>query len=300
MLQVTFRLRVEGTPDTLGRERDRVDGDTGRVEDGVAHRRSDGIDHDLADGLRPERTRSFHRLHEEDLHGRGVVSPEDPIGPKARVEDSTQISCTATPPSPSLACATINADGVVTQLAYDSAGDLTSSTTPDGNGSQLAETTYSYDGDGEQTATVVPDGNLSGANVDNYTTATAYDSDGEVTSTTEAGGTGGSGPTVTPRTTYDYYDADGNLTSVKDPRGYTTTNTYNADDEETLVTDPDGNKTLTCYDGAGNVTETVPPVGVAQTRSRRLRARRATPPATACGWPRTRRPTPMTPTATRR
>jgi RHS repeat-associated protein len=177
--------------------------------------------------------------------------------------NSTQISCTATPPSPSLACATINADGVVTQLAYDSAGDLTSSTTPDGNGSQLAETTYSYDGDSEQTATVAPDGNLSGANVDNYTTATAFDSDGEVTSTTEAGGTGGSGPTVTPRTTYDYYDADGNLTSVKDPRGYTTTNTYNADDEETLVTDPDGNKTLTCYDGAGNVTETVPPVGVA-------------------------------------
>jgi RHS repeat-associated protein len=177
--------------------------------------------------------------------------------------NSTQISCTATPPSPSLACATINADGIVTQLAYDSAGDLISSTTPDGNGSQLAETTYSYDGDGEQTATVVPDGNLSGANVDNYTTVTVYDSDGEVTSTTEAGGTGGSGPTVTPRTTYDYYDADGNLTSVKDPRGYTTTDTYNADDEETLVTDPDGNKTLTCYDGAGNVTETVPPVGVA-------------------------------------
>ena len=92
---------------------------------------------------------------------------------------------------------------------------------------------------------------------------TAFDSDGEVTSTTEAGGTGGSGPTVTPRTTYDYYDADGNLTSVKDPRGYTTTNAYNADDEETLVTDPDGNTTLTCYDGDGNVTETVPPVGVA-------------------------------------
>ena len=35
---------------------------------------------------------------------------------------STAISCAATPPSPSLPCATINADGVVTQLAYDSAG----------------------------------------------------------------------------------------------------------------------------------------------------------------------------------
>ena len=177
--------------------------------------------------------------------------------------NSTQISCTTTPPSPSLACVTIDPDGVVTQLAYNSEGDLVSSSTPDGNGSQVAETTYSYDGDGEQTASVAPDGNLSGANVDNYTTVTAFDSDGEVTSTTEAGGTGGSGPTVTPRTTYDYYDADGNLTSVKNPRGYTTVNTYNADDEETLVTDPDGNATLTCYDGAGNVTETVPPMGVA-------------------------------------
>jgi RHS repeat-associated protein len=177
--------------------------------------------------------------------------------------NGTKDPCTATAPSPSLPCAEVNADGVVTQLGYDSAGDLTSSSTPDGNGSQVAETTYSYDGDGEQTASVAPDGNLSGANADNYTTTTAYDSDGETTSTTEAGGTGGSGPTVTPRTTYDYYDADGNLTSVKDPRGYTTTDTYNADDEKTLVTDPDGNGTLTCYDGDGNVAETVPPVGVA-------------------------------------
>ncbi|MGD1012348.1 MAG: DUF6531 domain-containing protein, partial [Acidimicrobiales bacterium] len=172
----------------------------------------------------------------------------------------TNISCSATPPSPSLPCATINADGVVTQLAYDSAGDLLSSSTPDGNGSQVAETTYSYDGDGEQTSTVAPDGNVSGANVGNYTTVTAYNADGEVTSATKAGG---SGATAAPRTTYDYYDADGNLTSTKDPRGYTTTNNYNADDEETLVTNPDGDATLTCYDGDGHVTETVPPVGVA-------------------------------------
>jgi RHS repeat-associated protein len=175
----------------------------------------------------------------------------------------TNISCTSTPPSQSLPCATINPDKVVTQLAYDADGDLTSSSTPDGNGSEVAETTYFYNGDGEKTSTVAPDGNLSGANVDNFTTATAYDSDGEVTSTTEAGGTGGSGPTVTPRATYDYYDGDGNITSTKKPRGYTTTNTFNADDEQVLVTDPDSNQTLTCYDGDGNVTEIVPPVGVA-------------------------------------
>ena len=187
---------------------------------------------------------------------------------------TTIVSCTTLAPSPSLPCATIGPDAntsnlpssvtnYVTQLAYNSAGDLTSSSTPDGNGAEIAETTYSYDGDGEQTAAVAPDGNLSGANVDNFTTATAYDSDGEVTSVTDAGGTGGSGPSVTPRTTYDYYDANGNRTSVKDPRGYTTTYGFNADDEQSLVTDPDANATLTCYDGDGHVAITVPPVGVA-------------------------------------
>jgi len=214
---------------------------------------------------------------------------------------TTNISCTATPPSPSLPCAKINADGFVTQLAYGSAGDITSSSTPDGNGTQVAETTYSYDGDGEQTAIVAPDGNLSGANADNYTTATAYDSDGEVTSTTQAGGTGGSGPTVMPRTTYDYYDANGNLTSVKDPRGYTTTNTYNADDEETLVTDADANATLTCYDGeracdrdgaSGRCDS--------QLADARLVSNQLTPPATVTASRRTRLRTPMTAPATRR
>ena len=43
----------------------------------------------------------------------------------------------------------------------------------------------------------------------------------------------------------------------------TTVYVYNANDELTLVTDPDGQQTLSCYDGDGNLTETVPPVGVA-------------------------------------
>jgi RHS repeat-associated protein len=82
----------------------------------------------------------------------------------------TAVSCTATPPSQSLPCAKVNADGVVTQLGYDWAGDLTSSATPDGNGSQAATTTYGYDSYGEQTSTTAPDGNVSGANAGNYTT----------------------------------------------------------------------------------------------------------------------------------
>jgi RHS repeat-associated protein len=176
---------------------------------------------------------------------------------------SSAISCTATAPSQSLPCAKINADGVVTQLAYDSAGDLASSSTPDGNGTEVATTTYVYDGDGEQLIQVAPDGNVSGASAattGNNTTVTAYNADGEKTSVTQAGGTGA---TVTPRTTSYGHDADGNQTTVQDARGYTTTTAYNADDQATLVTNPDGNSTLTCYDGDGNTVETVPAAGVA-------------------------------------
>jgi YD repeat-containing protein len=105
--------------------------------------------------------------------------------------NSTNITCTYTPPSPSLPCATINADGVVTQLEYDSAGDLELSSTPDGNsGGQLATTTYTYDADGEQLTKVAPDGNLSGANAGNYTTTTAYNADGAQKSVTQGNGPG--------------------------------------------------------------------------------------------------------------
>jgi RHS repeat-associated protein len=170
------------------------------------------------------------------------------------------ISCNASPPSPSLPCAMINPNGVATQLAYNAGGDLKSSSTPDGNGSELAKTTYTNDADGEQTSITSPDGNLSGANAGNYTTVTVYNADREKTSVTQAGG---AGATATPRTTTYGYDGDGNQTTVQDARGYTTTTAFNADDQQALVTDPDGNATLTCYDGAGNVTQTVPPVGVA-------------------------------------
>jgi YD repeat-containing protein len=174
--------------------------------------------------------------------------------------NGNNVTCATRAPSPSLPCATINADGVVTQLAYDSAGDLTSSAVPDGNGSQIATTTYAYDGDGEQTSTIAPDGNLPGGNAGNYTTVTAFNADGQKTSSTQAGGTGA---TVTARVTYYGYDADNNQTTVKDPRGYTTTTTYNADDKATLVSDPDGNAILTCFDGDGDTAQVVPAVGVA-------------------------------------
>jgi RHS repeat-associated protein len=174
--------------------------------------------------------------------------------------NGTTVSCTVTPPSQSLPCAKVNADGVVTQLAYDSVGDVTSSSTPDGNGSEVATTTYAYDSDGEQTSTTLPDGNLSGANAGNYTTVTAWNSDGQRTSVSQGVG---SGHSVTPRTTTYGYDGDGNQTTVQDARTYTTTTAYNADDKPSLVTNPDNNSTLTCYDGDGNTAQTVPAVDVA-------------------------------------
>jgi trimeric autotransporter adhesin len=175
--------------------------------------------------------------------------------------NSTSISCTYMPPSVSLPCATINADGVVTQLQYNSQGDLALSSTPDGNsGGQLATTTYTDDSDGEQLTQVTPDGNVSGANAGNYTATTAWNKDSEQTSVTQGNGTG---YTDTPRNTSYGYDGDGNQTTVMDARGYTNTIKFNADDKPALVTDPDGNATLTCYDGDGNTAQTVPPVGVA-------------------------------------
>ncbi len=172
---------------------------------------------------------------------------------------ANHITCGATPPSASLPCATIDADGVVTQLAYNAQGALTSSSTPDGNGAELAITSYGYDSDGEQTSESAPDGNLTGANSGNFTTVTAFNSDGQPTSVSQGDGTG---HTVTPRVTQYGYDGDNNRTSVEDARGFTTMTGFNADDEATLVTDPDSNATLTCYDPAGDIVQTVPPAGV--------------------------------------
>jgi YD repeat-containing protein len=170
-------------------------------------------------------------------------------------------SCTNTAPSPSLPCATINPDGVVTQIGYDSGGDVTSTSTPDGNpGGETAATTSTYNRIGEKASQTAPDGNLSGANAANYTTTWTYNGLGQPLTATQAGGTGA---TVTARTTSYGYDPDGNLTSTTRAGTDTTTVAYDPDDRPTLSTDPDGHQTLTCYDGDSNTTQTVPPVGVA-------------------------------------
>jgi RHS repeat-associated protein len=191
----------------------------------------------------------------------------------------TSDHCAATPPSTSLPCATIDADDYVTQLGYNSAGDVISSATPDGNPGETATTTSTYDADGNQVTTTSPLGNLSGANAANYTTTTTYDADGEPTETVLAGGAGATVSSVTNAT---YYDPDGNVVATTAPAGNpyssgnpsgcnplttstcadTTYTSFDAENESTLVTDASGNETLTCYDGDGNVAQTVPPAGV--------------------------------------
>ena len=151
--------------------------------------------------------------------------------------DSDDDSCTNTAPSSELPCATIDPDGVVTQLAYDSAGDLTSSSTPDGNsGGEVAKTTYTYDTDGEQTSTVAPDGNLPGANAGElHHDRPTYNADGEMTSVTVGGG---SGHTVVPRVTTYTYDADGNRITGTSQHGIGRSRRHHLGRELGLVTHP--------------------------------------------------------------
>jgi RHS repeat-associated protein len=196
---------------------------------------------------------------------------------------STNHSCATTPPASSLPCLAIDPNGVVTKLGYASGtGDLTSTSTPDGNsGGEVAKTTYTYNNEGQTTSVVAPKGNLSGATPADFKTTYTYTND-ELLMTMTVGRTTGS---VTARTTSYCYDPDGNRTAVVAPNGntsgtaacsmstyrvtatpqanYQTIYQYDADDQLTLVTDPDSQKTLTCYDGDGNLTETVPATGVA-------------------------------------
>ena len=96
---------------------------------------------------------------------------------------TTTTGCAAVPPTTALPCATIDADAGshVTQLSYDPAGDLASSSIPDGNvvggQNELATTSYLYNANGDQVSTTSPLGNLAGAKSANFTTTTTYNAD---------------------------------------------------------------------------------------------------------------------------
>ena len=133
-------------------------------------------------------------------------------------------SCDTPAPSSSLACATINPDGVVTQITYNQDGDAIKLSSPDtklitssssgtsspSSSGELSVITSTYDADGELTSVVSPDGNVPGANKANYTTTYTYDADGELTQKVQ----GSSSANITPRVTKYSYDANGNNTSI--------------------------------------------------------------------------------------
>jgi len=135
-----------------------------------------------------------------------------------------------------------------TVLAYDSSGNLTSSTDADGN-----ETTYGYDSLGRRTSMVDPDGNVSGGTPSQHTWTTAYDAMERVTSQTDP----------LSHSTSSTFDGYGHVLTQTDKNGNVTTYTY--DDAGRLATvaqqpDPSGSPstvytTSITRDDNGNVTE---------------------------------------------
>jgi RHS repeat-associated protein len=148
--------------------------------------------------------------------------------------------------------AVTDADGKVSHMTYDAAGDLASSADPLGD-----RTTDSYNGIGWLTSSVSPKGNVAGCGcAATYTTSYGHNAFGQVTTVTDPLG----------HVTTKHYDADGNLDQLTDGDGNLTTNVYDAANERTairradspqtsLVTDYNADGTiLDQKDGAGNTT----------------------------------------------
>ena len=142
-------------------------------------------------------------------------------------------------------------------FGYDTEGELTSATDPEGNTSS-----YTYE-NGEQTSRTDPLGHETHItydgvgrptkieNAEGGVTELAYDRDNELTSETNSAG----------ETTSYGYDADGNLTSITDPRGHTQTATYNTLDELESWTDALERTTTYTYDAMGQPASVTDPKG---------------------------------------
>ncbi len=171
-----------------------------------------------------------------------VAETQDPDGnvtTYAYDADGRQVSETRPPYTPPGASSAINGTSTT---QYNSLGEVTAQTDPDGNTTQ-----YSYDQLGDQTGQTDPDGGV---------TTTAYDADGEQLSQT--------GPTGAQTTaTYDYLGRQVTSTVVDrypSTAPYTTATSYTpttADPSGTWpssVTSPDGVVTSYGYDADGDLT----------------------------------------------
>jgi RHS repeat-associated protein len=127
----------------------------------------------------------------------------------------------------------------VTKTGYDTFGDITEKSDPDGN-----VTRYAYNGDGEQVSVTSPSYTPPGASSPvNGTASTAYDSLGLQASTTDPLGN---------ITTYTY-DQLGDMAAKTDPDGGTWTYTYDPAKDQASVTDPTGAQTQATYDNLGQL-----------------------------------------------
>jgi RHS repeat-associated protein len=126
----------------------------------------------------------------------------------------------------------------VWKYGYDSKGDPTSETDPEGD-----KRTWEYNEDSQETASVSPRGNATGAKASEFTTKFELDEQGRPKKITDPLG----------HTTKYTYDGDGNVETVTDGNSHTTTYTYSADNEPIKVKESTGIVTETEYNGANQI-----------------------------------------------
>jgi len=155
-----------------------------------------------------------------------------------------------------------NPSGVVTRYEYDGYGNLIRRIR-DSGGSLENTTTYTYDSEGNKTSQTDPQGNITtyqydaGGNLIRITdplgnvTAYTYDSRGnKLTETNALGNT----------TTYTYDLMDRRI-SVTDALGNTTNYAYDENGKKTSETDANGNTTTYAYDAYNRLTQMTDPLG---------------------------------------
>jgi RHS repeat-associated protein len=129
-------------------------------------------------------------------------------------------------------------DDFVNTNAYNSTGDLISSTNPNGG-----TTTYVWS-NGLLMSTTDPNGG---------TTLYSYDGDRRLVATTDADG----------NTLGNTYDSAGNPATETDGRGFVTHLVYDGRNQLVSETDPNNNTTTISYDTYGNVIDTIDPRNIA-------------------------------------
>lgn len=142
---------------------------------------------------------------------------------------------------------TVDARGNTTKATYDDAGDVTSTTDPEGD-----KTQYGYDTDrGLLTSEVSPVGTAAGT-----APGCTPPAKGCTTYTYDAWGNQAKATDPLGHTTKATYDANGNRTAVTDGNDRTTVYGYDAADRNTTVTRPDGTVLKTAYNGDGTMAKT--------------------------------------------